>query len=230
MRPLGFEPRTCGLRVRCSAVELEARVLQRYSPVPEHDVGAVRRGLEGDRRGSNPRPPGPHPGALPAELRSPRRHQSGTDLRGPGHLTVPYAGGPAPVAQLDRAGGFYPSGCGFDSCRGASWFESGPSLPEESDSPDRWPRTRDGPPPRLRRAAVRVSGSESDASRRPRPPGAQPQRVGRPTVVNDGSVVGTWSAPKSGEVVTDTFDAFRPLPGRGSTELAKTLERSGLVP
>ena len=26
--------------------------------------------------------------------------------------------GTAPVAQLDRAGGFYPSGCGFDSCRG----------------------------------------------------------------------------------------------------------------
>ena len=26
--------------------------------------------------------------------------------------------GLAPVAQLDRAGGFYPSGCGFDSCRG----------------------------------------------------------------------------------------------------------------
>ena len=25
MRPLGFEPRTCGLRGRCSAVELEAR-------------------------------------------------------------------------------------------------------------------------------------------------------------------------------------------------------------
>src|SRR5437763_17000421 len=24
VRPLGFEPRTCGLRVRCSAVELEA--------------------------------------------------------------------------------------------------------------------------------------------------------------------------------------------------------------
>jgi hypothetical protein len=24
----------------------------------------------------------------------------------------------APVAQMDRAGGFYPSGCGFDSCRG----------------------------------------------------------------------------------------------------------------
>ncbi len=26
--------------------------------------------------------------------------------------------GTAPVAQLDRAGGFYPSGCGFNSCRG----------------------------------------------------------------------------------------------------------------
>jgi hypothetical protein len=24
----------------------------------------------------------------------------------------------APVAQMDRAGGFYPSGCRFDSCRG----------------------------------------------------------------------------------------------------------------
>ena len=28
VRPLGFEPRTCGLRVRCSAVELEARDLK----------------------------------------------------------------------------------------------------------------------------------------------------------------------------------------------------------
>jgi hypothetical protein len=28
VRPLGFEPRTCGLRVRCSAIELEAPSLQ----------------------------------------------------------------------------------------------------------------------------------------------------------------------------------------------------------
>ena len=28
VRPLGFEPRTCGLRVRCSAVELEAHFVQ----------------------------------------------------------------------------------------------------------------------------------------------------------------------------------------------------------
>lgn len=26
VRPLGFEPRTCGLRVRCSAIELEAQL------------------------------------------------------------------------------------------------------------------------------------------------------------------------------------------------------------
>ena len=26
VRPLGLEPRTCGLRVRCSAIELEARM------------------------------------------------------------------------------------------------------------------------------------------------------------------------------------------------------------
>jgi hypothetical protein len=71
VRPLGFEPRTCGLRVRCSAVELEARGHQTsraYSGGPASVFGAV----EGDRRGSNPRPPGPHPGALPTELRPPR--------------------------------------------------------------------------------------------------------------------------------------------------------------
>ena len=30
VRPLGFEPRTCGLRVRCSAIELEARETATY--------------------------------------------------------------------------------------------------------------------------------------------------------------------------------------------------------
>ncbi len=45
VRPLGFEPRTCGLRVRCSAVELEA-------PAPVSLVGAtghVARVTEGIR-------------------------------------------------------------------------------------------------------------------------------------------------------------------------------------
>ncbi len=36
--------------------------------------------------------------------------------RSPGRA-VTWAG-LAPVAQLDRAGGFYPSGCAFESCRG----------------------------------------------------------------------------------------------------------------
>src|ERR1700678_3498997 len=77
----------------------------------------VVRWSEGDRRGSNPRPPGPHPGALPTELRPPREppvchtpHEEWAP-----ELTSPGLG---PVAQLDRADGFYPSGCGFDSCRG----------------------------------------------------------------------------------------------------------------
>ena len=31
VRPLGFEPRTCGLRVRCSAIELEALGLKDHT-------------------------------------------------------------------------------------------------------------------------------------------------------------------------------------------------------
>ncbi len=71
VRPLGFEPRTCGLRVRCSAVELEAQGPQ-TSRAPSRGRASVIGAVEGDRRGSNPRPPGPHPGALPTELRPPR--------------------------------------------------------------------------------------------------------------------------------------------------------------
>ena len=42
----------------------------------------------------------------------------------------PWSGGnSAPVAQLDRAGGFYPPGCGFDSCRGHHyWGKARPRL------------------------------------------------------------------------------------------------------
>ena len=36
VRPLGFEPRTCGLRVRCSAVELEAQWRAVYGSEPGH--------------------------------------------------------------------------------------------------------------------------------------------------------------------------------------------------
>ncbi len=56
VRPLGFEPRTCGLRVRCSAIELEALVRrEKLARLPP---------LWGDRGDLNPRPPGPQPGAL----------------------------------------------------------------------------------------------------------------------------------------------------------------------
>src|SRR5665213_2978173 len=43
-------------------------------------------------------------------------------------VTVTFTG-LAPVAQLDRAGGFYPSGCGFDSCRGRHAASEGPPGP-----------------------------------------------------------------------------------------------------
>ena len=65
VRPLGFEPRTCGLRVRCSAIELEAPAAETYGSSPrDTDESSASPGTEGDRRGSNPRPPGSQPGAL----------------------------------------------------------------------------------------------------------------------------------------------------------------------
>ena len=45
------------------------------SPTRETRSGESGRRYEGERRDSNPRPPGPQPGALPAELRPPRRRR-----------------------------------------------------------------------------------------------------------------------------------------------------------
>src|SRR5579871_6092257 len=46
VRPRGFEPRTCGLRVRCSAVELEAHLSVRQRlPVPVGSRGLPLQGL-----------------------------------------------------------------------------------------------------------------------------------------------------------------------------------------
>src|SRR3954454_21083199 len=63
-----------------------APVMNSVLPASESAIGAfyrsrtaqvawspVTRAREGERRDSNPRPPGPQPGALPAELRPPRR-------------------------------------------------------------------------------------------------------------------------------------------------------------
>ncbi len=77
VRPSGFEPETCGLRVRCSAVELEARGESMARALSgrrraEVDGGPQRcssmafdwKKFWGDRGDLNPRPPGPQPGAL----------------------------------------------------------------------------------------------------------------------------------------------------------------------
>jgi hypothetical protein len=142
VRPLGFEPRTCGLRVRCSAIELEAlgtaelttavlrsRSLQRRRPPASRGRPPPPWGGRGDL---NPRPPGPQPGALTGLSyghHGSRQHraaswgagQTGSVHRGVWPGAAPrwaYPFGHAPVAQLDRAAGFYPAGSGFDSWRG----------------------------------------------------------------------------------------------------------------
>jgi hypothetical protein len=46
VRPSGFEPETCGLRVRCSAIELEARsdpTPRLYSQLPQRWIDFVSR-------------------------------------------------------------------------------------------------------------------------------------------------------------------------------------------
>ena len=52
VRPLGFEPRTCGLRVRCSAIELEARGLDTTGRA----VGLRRRATSWPSRRATGRP------------------------------------------------------------------------------------------------------------------------------------------------------------------------------
>src|SRR4029079_2998465 len=71
--PLGFEPRTNGLRVHCSAIELEKRSTAGYranrasarSDRRRRVIALLRWGGQGDL---NPQPPGSQPGALPVEL------------------------------------------------------------------------------------------------------------------------------------------------------------------
>ena len=41
MRPLGFEPRTCGLRVRCSAIELEALITPTTNACDGRPIGVT---------------------------------------------------------------------------------------------------------------------------------------------------------------------------------------------
>jgi hypothetical protein len=58
VRPLGFEPRTCGLRVRCSAVELEAHRTAETGPqqcrgrndVPHLPLGVIDGARTRDRQ------------------------------------------------------------------------------------------------------------------------------------------------------------------------------------
>src|SRR5947209_19225781 len=56
--------------------------ISRAIPVRSAKRPAVRAFLRGERWDSNPRPPGPQPGALPTELRPPGRFESISGLIG----------------------------------------------------------------------------------------------------------------------------------------------------
>ncbi len=87
----------------------------------------------------------------------------------------------APVAQLDRAGGFYPPGCGFDSCRGrrtrqganlrvrAAWH-AGPRYNAvatfDADLVDERLEERRGPAGRHWAACARCGGASRRSPRR----------------------------------------------------------------
>src|SRR3989337_770239 len=59
-------------------------------------------GTEGERRDSNPRPPGPQPGALPTELRPPRDPKSSSGEGPCDHPAMSFdLGAPAPAFPLD---------------------------------------------------------------------------------------------------------------------------------
>lgn len=62
VRPLGFEPRTNGLRVHCSAVELEALTGLAVYGAKRDPIHC--RTFWGERGDLNPRPSGPQPDAL----------------------------------------------------------------------------------------------------------------------------------------------------------------------
>ena len=129
VRPPGFEPGTCGLRVRCSAVELEAPVLQ---PSPRRSTGCAC--IPGGVRVTDGARTRDLRGHIPALCQLSYGHQGASSVAqtGVGPDSRSDLHGLAPVAQLDRAGGFYPSGCAFKSCRGrrrpcswARWARTG---------------------------------------------------------------------------------------------------------
>ena len=102
-------------------------------PNPRRSGDSVR----GERRDSNPRPPGPQPGALPAELRPPRGSQcSGPVARpfGEARLRSGFELGGGPVAGAAEG-----AGAGDDDQRDRGTSRADEAL-AEGDEPDQSPR------------------------------------------------------------------------------------------
>src|SRR5437868_14898870 len=80
--------------------------ISRAIPVRSAKRPAVRAFPRGERWDSNPRPPGPQPGALPTELRPPGRFESISDLIGRKPRLPELAGGRDELLgdRLDRLG------------------------------------------------------------------------------------------------------------------------------
>jgi hypothetical protein len=136
------------------------------APSPPH----LQASGEGERGDSNPRPPGPQPGALPTELRPPRAL-----LRQSSNAPAP----PPPAARPPRSSSAGARSCGpgrrsFPTPSSSSW----PSWPSPS-----WPTSPSGGPSR----SSRPSASGSTTGRSP----CRADGSGRPRCTSASSSPGT---------------------------------------
>jgi hypothetical protein len=143
VRPVGFEPTTCGLRVRCSAVELEARdvalcpLVSWWPPTRYQSLRRLLGGREPDARGARASEPF---GMVRRDARNPRlvvpsgiRWPSNAPAETGRTLAPQHGQGPRPAQEPIN----------------------GPAAGRRWRQPPRRPRDQNGPQP-LEEAVVRL--------------------------------------------------------------------------